>query len=168
MSKYKHLLNNEINSVYQRFRTTLKLTYYCAWKLKFNRIDFVYCITIQLFLHNVNYKIDLSVVLCYKRLRGRRREGKEDVLTTTLIARCGFSLRAGHVVASLDKTLYDDYLCLVVSNNRVATETAKSNSRTFQDFSRSFSRTFPGLFTNFLQDLKFNFDYYSHAPTPLY
>ena len=51
---------------------------------------------------------------------------------------------------------------------RVATEIAKSNSRTFQDFFRSFSRTFPGLFKIFFQDLKFNFDYYSHAPTLLY
>ena len=38
---------------------------------------------------------------------------------------------------------------------RVATETAKSNSRTFQDFFRSFSRTF------FFKDLKFDLDYYS-------
>ena len=38
--------------------------------------------------------------------------------------------------------------------------------------SRTFLGHFPGLFQDclriFLQDLKFNFDYYSHAPTPLY
>ena len=37
---------------------------------------------------------------------------------------------------------------------RVATETAKSNSRTFLGH-------FPGLFKVFLLDLKFNIDYYS-------
>ena len=37
---------------------------------------------------------------------------------------------------------------------RVATETAQSNSRTFQDFLRSFSRTFPGLFKIFFTRLK--------------
>ena len=31
----------------------------------------------------------------------------------------------------------------------------------FQDFFRSFSRTFAGLFKIFLQDLKFNFHFYS-------
>ena len=30
----------------------------------------------------------------------------------------GFNLHPGHVVASLDKTLYDDYLCLVASNKK--------------------------------------------------
>ena len=38
--------------------------------------------------------------------------------------------------------------------------------------SRTFLGHFPGLFQDclrfFLQDLKFNFDYYSHAPTLLY
>ena len=30
----------------------------------------------------------------------------------------GFNLHPGHVVASLDKTLYDDYLCLVALNKQ--------------------------------------------------
>ena len=37
---------------------------------------------------------------------------------TTLIVRSGFNPHPGHVVASLDKTLYDDYLCLVASNKQ--------------------------------------------------
>ena len=45
-------------------------------------------------------------------------------------------------------------LISIVDSSRVATETAKSNSRTFQDFFRSFSRTFPALFTNFFTGLK--------------
>ena len=55
--------------------------------------------------------------------------------------------------------------CILKNDTRVATENAKSNSRTFLGH-------FPGLFQDclrfFLQDLKFNFDYYSHAPTLLY
>ena len=30
----------------------------------------------------------------------------------------GFNLHPGHVIASLDKTLYDDYLCLVALNKQ--------------------------------------------------
>ena len=30
----------------------------------------------------------------------------------------GFNPHPGHVVASLDKTFYDDYLCLVASNEQ--------------------------------------------------
>ena len=44
--------------------------------------------------------------------------GKGVVLGTTLIAWSGFNPHPGHVVASLDKMLYDDYLCLVASNKR--------------------------------------------------
>ena len=50
------------------------------------------------------------------------------------------------------------YFVILLTSNfgilRVATETAKSNSRTFQDVFRSSSRTFPELFNFFLQDLK--------------
>ena len=35
-----------------------------------------------------------------------------------MIASSGFNPHSGHVVASLDTTLYDDYLCLVVSNKQ--------------------------------------------------
>ena len=34
------------------------------------------------------------------------------------VARSGFNPHLGHVAASLDKTLYDDYLCLVASNKQ--------------------------------------------------
>ena len=47
-----------------------------------------------------------------------RRLGKGVVFTTTLIALSGFYPHPSHVVASLDKTLYDDYLCLVASNQQ--------------------------------------------------
>ena len=49
--------------------------------------------------------------------RQRGREGK-GVLTPTLIAWSGFNLLLGHVVTSLDKTLYVDYPCLVASNKQ--------------------------------------------------
>ena len=44
--------------------------------------------------------------------------GKGVVFTTTLIARTGFNPQPDHVVASLDKTLYDDHLRLVVLNTQ--------------------------------------------------
>ena len=40
------------------------------------------------------------------------------VKATTLIARSGFNPYPGYVVASLDKLLYDNYLCLVASNKQ--------------------------------------------------
>ena len=49
----------------------------------------------------------------------RGREGKGVVFMTILIEWFGFNLHPGHVVASLDKTLYDDYLCLVASNKQL-------------------------------------------------
>ena len=49
--------------------------------------------------------------------RQRGRMGKYVVFTTTLIEWSGFNPHPGHVVASLDKTLYDDYLCLVASKS---------------------------------------------------
>ena len=52
--------------------------------------------------------------LSFSRQRGRMSKGV--VFTTTLIEWSGFNPHPGHVVASLDKTLYDDYLCLVASN----------------------------------------------------
>ena len=42
--------------------------------------------------------------------------GKGVVFTMTLIEWSGFNSHPSHVVASLDTTLYDDYLCLVASN----------------------------------------------------
>ena len=59
------------------------------------------------------------------------------VFTTTLIARSGFDPHPGHVVASLDKALYDDYLCLVNSNKqqiyveRSQTPTGKCGKRQY-------------------------------------
>ena len=53
--------------------------------------------------------------------RQRGRKGKGVVFansTTTLIARSRFDPHPGHVIASLDKTLYDHYLCLVASNKQ--------------------------------------------------
>ena len=44
--------------------------------------------------------------------------GKGVVFTTILIEWSGFNPHPGHVVAFLDKTLYDDYLCLVASNKQ--------------------------------------------------
>jgi len=48
----------------------------------------------------------------------RGRESKDVVFMTTLIAWSWFNLHSGHIVASLHKTLYDDYLCLVASNKQ--------------------------------------------------
>ena len=62
-------------------------------------------------------KIDFSAyVLIFRRQRGRKSKGV--VLTTTLIARFEFNPHPGHVVASLDKAFYDDYLCMVALNEQ--------------------------------------------------
>ena len=53
-----------------------------------------------------------------KTCRQRGQMGKGVVFTTTLIAWSQFNPHPGHVVSSLDKTLYDDYLCLVASNKK--------------------------------------------------
>ena len=45
-------------------------------------------------------------------------KSKGVVLTTNLIARYWFNSHLGHVPASLDKALYDDYLCLVASDKQ--------------------------------------------------
>ena len=55
-----------------------------------------------------------KLILCWQR----GRMGKGVVFTTTLIEWSGFNPHPGQVVASLDKTLYDDYLCLVASNKQ--------------------------------------------------
>ena len=57
-----------------------------------------------------------SSAQCWQLQRGR--EGKGFVFTTTLIAWSGFNRYPGHVVASLDKTLYEDYFCLLASNKQ--------------------------------------------------
>ena len=54
----------------------------------------------------------------YKICQQHGRMGKGVVFTTTLIKWSGFNPHPGHIVASLDKTLYDDYLCLVASNKQ--------------------------------------------------
>ena len=48
----------------------------------------------------------------------RGRKGTGVVFTTTSIAWSEFNPHSGHVVASLDKTFYADYLCLVASNKQ--------------------------------------------------
>ena len=54
----------------------------------------------------------------YRNSRQRGRMGKGVVFTTTLIEWSGFNPHPGHVVASLDKTLNDNYLSLVASNKQ--------------------------------------------------
>ena len=44
--------------------------------------------------------------------------GKDVHFTTTMLACLGFNSHPGHVVAPLDKTLCDDYVCLVASNKQ--------------------------------------------------
>ena len=46
------------------------------------------------------------------------QEDKDVIFTMTLIAWSGFNPHPGHVVESLDKTLFNDYLCLVASNKQ--------------------------------------------------
>ena len=53
-----------------------------------------------------------------KSSRQRGREGKGVVFATILIARSWFNPHPGHVVASVDKMLYDDYFGLVASNKQ--------------------------------------------------
>ena len=43
---------------------------------------------------------------------------QERRFSTNLIAGAGFTVHPGYVVASLDKTLYNDYLCLMASNKK--------------------------------------------------
>ena len=50
--------------------------------------------------------------------RQRGQIGKGVVFTMTLIEWSGFNPHPSHTVGSLDKTLYDDYLCLVASNKQ--------------------------------------------------
>ena len=50
--------------------------------------------------------------------RQRGRKGKGVVFMTTPIVWSGFNPHSGHVVASLDGVLYDDYLCLVASSKQ--------------------------------------------------
>ena len=48
----------------------------------------------------------------------RGQKGKGAVFTTTLIASSRYNSHPDQVVASLDDTLYDNYLCLVASNKQ--------------------------------------------------
>ena len=50
--------------------------------------------------------------------RQRGQMGKGFVFTPTLIEWSGFNPHSDHVVASLDKTFYEDHLCLVASNKQ--------------------------------------------------
>ena len=47
-----------------------------------------------------------------------RKATEQSVFKTTLIAYSKFNPHPGHVVASLDKTLQNNYLCLVASNKQ--------------------------------------------------
>ena len=60
--------------------------------------------------------VDLKLGIYLRGLRGEK--GKDVVFTTNSIASPGFNPHLGHVVESLDKALYDDYLCLVASNKQ--------------------------------------------------
>ena len=53
-----------------------------------------------------------STAVCIAISRQCDRDGKGVVFTTTIIVWSGFNLHPGNVVAFLDKTFYDDYLCL--------------------------------------------------------
>ena len=58
-----------------------------------------------------------AYVLIFHRQGGQ--ESKGVVFTTTLIARSKFNPHPGHaIVASLNKTFYDGYLCMVASNKQ--------------------------------------------------
>ena len=50
--------------------------------------------------------------------RQRDWEDKGVIFTTNLNALSGFNSHPGHVAASLDKKLYDNYLCLVASKKQ--------------------------------------------------
>ena len=60
----------------------------------------------------------LGLFSCLKPFPGHTilREVRGVVFTATLIAWSGFNPLPGHVLTSLDKTLYDGNLCLVTSN----------------------------------------------------
>ena len=58
--------------------------------------------------------------------RQRCKKGKGTVFTTALVAWLGFNQYPGYIAASLDKTLYDDYLCLVASANSMDKNSKKS------------------------------------------
>ena len=57
-------------------------------------------------VQNVVYKLNYCDHVAGRRLG---LQGKGIVFTATLIAWFGLNHHSGHVVASLDKTLYDDY-----------------------------------------------------------
>ena len=69
-----------------------------------------------LYNFHCSYKVSSATKISCRRQLGRM--GKGVVFATTLIELSGFNPHPGHVVASLDKTLYDDYLCLVASNKQ--------------------------------------------------
>ena len=49
--------------------------------------------------------------------------GKGVISTTTLISWSGFNFHPGNIVASLDKTLYEDCLCLLALNKQKTQQT---------------------------------------------
>ena len=59
-----------------------------------------------------------NTILKSQYCRQRGLKGKGVVFTNTPIAESVFNPHPGHVVASLDKALYDDYLCLVALNKQ--------------------------------------------------
>ena len=61
---------------------------------------------------------NLCQILAFLHCRQHGRMGKGIIFTMTLIKWSGFNPHPGHVVASLDKTRYDDYLCLVALNKQ--------------------------------------------------
>ena len=78
--------------------------------------DLLFRNLVQMQLINLKF---LKRSCCVPLIRQRGQMGKGIVFTTTLIEWSGFNPHPGHVVASLmDKTLYNDYLCLVASNKQ--------------------------------------------------
>ena len=79
------------------------------------------------------YTIQIKVIISVTRLtfllffRQRGQEGKGVVFLTNLIARFSFNPHPGHRFCIFAKTLYDDCLCLVASDNHAANSVEKNS-----------------------------------------
>jgi len=79
-------------------------------KLWYFYIRHVHCtVYVQLYITHNHYLLVDSVAAPFLRRQCDHDRSRDLCSTPTLV---------GHVVASLNKALYDDYLCLVASNNR--------------------------------------------------
>ena len=77
----------------------------------------------------INILMNLSVTNANCGQRGQM--GKGFAFTATLIKSSEFNPNPGHVVTSLEKTLRNDYLCLVASKKQQ--ESVDKNSRNPQE-----------------------------------